>query len=112
MPVEISSRPVSVASLARREDRCVLLDWSVGNEKRKSTSTVRSKSERRHTLSDLQDPTMLADQKRDLIKKILQLQRQKFKDNQARKSQDDFEQSTYSFSKLNSTADELPLLNG
>ncbi len=49
---------------------------------------------------------MLSEQKRDIIKKILLLQRQKFKDNQARKSHqsNEFEHSTYSFSHLNQSS--------
>jgi cation transport regulator ChaB len=49
---------------------------------------------------------MLSEQKRDLIKKILLLQRQKFKDNQARKSykSNEFENSTYSFSNINQSS--------
>ena len=46
---------------------------------------------------------MLCEQKRDIIKKILRLQRQKFKDNQARKARksNEIEHSTYSFANMN-----------
>lgn len=49
---------------------------------------------------------MLSDQKRDIVKKILMLQRQKFKDNQARKARksNEFEHSTYSFAQMDQTA--------
>lgn len=49
---------------------------------------------------------MLCEQKRDIIKKILMLQRQKFKDNQARKScqNNEFENSTYAFGMMNQTS--------
>ncbi|CAF4469340.1 unnamed protein product, partial [Adineta steineri] len=49
---------------------------------------------------------MLSEQKRDLVKKILLLQRQKFKDNQARKTRktNEFEQSTYSFPNINQSS--------
>ena len=60
---------------------------------------------------------MLSEQKRDIVKKILMLQRQKFKDNQARKSRksNEFEQSTYSFSYLDQCLkddDDDDLLDG
>lgn len=79
------------------------LDWVVGQDECKRPVSVRSKSEPRNILVDLQDQTMLAEQKRDIVKKILRLQRQKFKDNQARKSRksNEFEQSTHSFAQLN-----------
>jgi len=50
---------------------------------------------------------MLSEQKRDLIKKILLLQRQKFKDNQARKARksNEFEHSTYNFTNLNQSSE-------
>ena len=46
---------------------------------------------------------MLSEQKREIVKKILLLQRQKFKDNHARKSRvsNEFEHSTYNFSQIN-----------
>jgi len=63
-------------------------------------------------LNDLHDENMLSEQKRDMIKKILMLQRQKFKDNQARKSRqnNEFETSTYAFNNQTSkNDDEQPL---
>ncbi len=89
------------------------LDWAVGQGDRKHPTPVRSRSEPRNVLNDLYDQNMLSERKRDLIKKILLLQRQKFKDNQARKS-NDFENSTYSFSNINQsskTEEEEALLN-
>jgi hypothetical protein len=49
---------------------------------------------------------MLSEQKRDMIKKILILQKQKFEDNQARKVHkiNEFENSTYSFGNMNQTS--------
>jgi len=46
---------------------------------------------------------MLSEQKRDMVKKILMLQRQKFKDNQARKTtqKNEFENSIYTFTNMN-----------
>jgi hypothetical protein len=57
---------------------------------------------------------MLSEQKRDMIKKILLLQRQKFKDNQARKTRpnNELENSIYTFTNMNPTSkndDEQPL---
>lgn len=80
-----------------------LLDWAVGQEEKKPPNFVRSKSEPRHILTDLNDQNMLSEQKRDIIKKILMLQRQKFKDNQARKSRksNEFEHSIYDFNPMN-----------
>jgi hypothetical protein len=57
---------------------------------------------------------MLSEQKRDMIKKILILQKQKFKDNQARKvhKTNEFENSIYSFTNINQTSkteDDQPL---
>jgi hypothetical protein len=59
---------------------------------------------------------MLSEQKRDMIKKILLLQRQKFRDNQARKARQshDFENSTYTFPHINQPSkndDEQPLFD-
>jgi hypothetical protein len=59
---------------------------------------------------------MLSEQKRGIIKKILMLQRQKFKDNQARKARksNEFEHSIYSFPNMNQSLkndDEQALLN-
>jgi hypothetical protein len=59
---------------------------------------------------------MLSEQKRDLVKKILLLQRQKFKDNQARKAHksNEFDHSIYSFPNMNQsskTDDKQSLLN-
>ncbi|CAF4051928.1 unnamed protein product [Adineta steineri] len=83
-----------------------MTDWSVGQQERKHPSTTRSKSEPRNALFDLHDQNMLSEQKRDLVKKILLLQRQKFKDNQARKTRktNEFEQSTYSFPNINQSS--------
>jgi hypothetical protein len=49
---------------------------------------------------------MLSEQKRDMIKKILMLQRQKFKDNQARKARqsNEFEHSIYNFTQMNQSS--------
>jgi hypothetical protein len=57
---------------------------------------------------------MLSEQKRGMMKKILLLQRQKFKDNQARKTRksNELENSTYSFGYANQSSkrdDEHPL---
>lgn len=59
----------------------------------------RSKSEPRYSFKD--EP-MLSEQKRQMIKKILLLQRQKFKDNQAHKAgqSNEFENSIYAFSSV------------
>jgi len=59
---------------------------------------------------------MLSEQKRDMVKKILMLQRQKFKDNQARKTckNNEFENSMYGFTTMNQTSkheDEQPLFD-
>ncbi|UJR08979.1 hypothetical protein I4U23_013229 [Adineta vaga] len=79
-----------------------MTDWAVGQDERKHPTAVRSKSEPRNVLLALQNQTMLSEQKRDIVKKILMLQRQKFKDNQARKARksNEFEHSTYSFPAL------------
>ena len=80
----------------------MFVDWAVGQKEGKHPTAVRSKSEPRHILTDLHDANMLSEQKRDLVKKILMLQRQKFKDNQARKSRvsNEFEHSVYNFSHI------------
>lgn len=54
-------------------------------------------------LTDLSDQNRLSEQKRDIIKKILKLQRQKLKDNQARKARqsNEFEHSIYNFNQMN-----------
>ncbi len=90
------------------------LDWAIGQDEKKPTKSARSKSEPRNLLTDLHDENMLCEQKRDMVKKILMLQRQKFKDNQARKASqnNEFENSTYAFTTMNQTAkneDEQPL---
>ncbi len=59
---------------------------------------------------------MLSEQKRDLVKKILLLQRQKFKDNQARKAHksNEFDHSIYGCSNMNQSSkidDKQSLLN-
>lgn len=56
---------------------------------------------------------MLSEQKRDLVKKILMLQRQKFKDNQARKSRtsNEFEHSMYNFSQIKQDDEHDALLH-
>lgn len=69
------------------------LEWPM---ERKSRSSLRSRSEPRHLLNDLQDPNLLAEQKRDLLKKILQLQREKFKENHTKKrSKNEMDSSIY-----------------
>jgi molecular chaperone GrpE (heat shock protein) len=84
----------------------MFVDLSIGRKKHRSMSSgIRSKSEPRYSLAHLQDQNLLAEQKRDLLKKILQLQRQKFKDNQARKYADDFLQSTNNFVESNGSND-------
>lgn len=87
------------------------LDWQIGqSEKQIHPTSIRSKSEPRNILADLYDQNVLSEQKRHLIKKILKLQRQKFKDNQARKScrDNEFEQVTYQFPQgLENTDDPL-----
>ena len=87
-------------------------DWAVGQNEKKQTGTVRSKSEPRNILNELNDENMLSGQKRDMVKKILRLQRQKFKDNQARKSRksNEFENSIYGFSSISKNEDEQALL--
>lgn len=77
-------------------------DWAVGQAEKKAPATSRSKSEPRNLLSELHDENMLSSHKREMVKKILRLQRQKFKDNQARKSRksNEFENSIYSFAQL------------
>lgn len=93
------------------------LDWAVGQKEGKHPTAIRSKSEPRHILGDLHDENLLSEQKREIVKKILMLQRQKFKDNQARKSRvsNEFENSAYNFSQLNPTSknpdDQDVLLN-
>ena len=87
-------------------------DWQVGqSEKYYRPTSIRSKSEPRNILADLYDQNILSEQKRELIKKNLKLQRQKFKDNQARKSRRDneFEQPTYQFPLIDQ--DTTALLN-
>jgi hypothetical protein len=83
----------------------ILLDWAIGQGEKKHPVAARSKSEPRNVITDLHDENILSEQKRDLVKKILMLQRQKFKDNQARKTHksNEFENSTYSFSHMNQT---------
>ena len=81
----------------------LFVDWAVGQKESKHPTAARSKSEPRYNLTDLADENILSEQKRDLVKKILMLQRQKFKDNQARKSRvsNEFEHSAYNFSQFN-----------
>ncbi len=91
-----------------------LLDWPIGQEENKQPKGTRSKSEPRNRLTDLHDENMLSQQKRDIVKKILMLQRQKFKDNQARKTHktNEFQNSTCSFTNMNQSSkhdDEQPL---
>lgn len=64
---------------------------------KKTRASLRSRSEPRHILHNLQDPNLLAEQKRDLLKKILELQRQKFKENHKKKhkKKDEMESSIY-----------------
>ena len=83
----------------------LFVDWAVGQKESKHPTAARSKSEPRYNLTDLADENILSEQKRDLVKKILMLQRQKFKDNQARKAtqNNEFENSTYAFGNKNSS---------
>jgi hypothetical protein len=55
---------------------------------------------------ELQDQNMLSEQKRGIVKKILMLQRQKFKDNQACKARknNEFEHSIYNFTHINQSS--------
>ena len=87
------------------------LDWAVGQAEKKHSGTVRSKSEPRNILNDLHDENLLSGQKRDMVKKILRLQRQKFKDNQARKSRksNEFENSIYGFPSMSKNDEEQVL---
>ena len=75
----------------------------MGQDGKKYPLAARSKSEPRHGFGDLYDENMLGEQKRDMMKKILRLQRQKLKDNQARKARtsNEFENSLYSFGNAN-----------
>ncbi|CAF4001820.1 unnamed protein product, partial [Rotaria sp. Silwood2] len=93
-----------------------MTDWAVGQEEKKHPTSVRSKSEPRIILASLRDENMLSEQKRGIIKKILMLQKQKFKDNQARKAHksNEFEHSTYNFGNINQSSqndDEQALFN-
>ncbi|UJR37230.1 hypothetical protein I4U23_029939 [Adineta vaga] len=83
-----------------------MTDWEVGPEDKKQSRPARSKSEPRNLLADLYDENMLSEQKRGMVKKILMLQRQKFRDNQARKTRktNDLENSTYSFGCTNQSS--------
>ncbi|CAF3905060.1 unnamed protein product, partial [Rotaria magnacalcarata] len=88
-------------------------DWAVGQNGKKHPTSVRSKSEPRNLLVDMKDQYMLLEQKRNLVKKILMIQRQKFKDNVARKS-NKYENATYSFTHGNHSSpneDDQALLN-
>ncbi|CAF4848127.1 unnamed protein product, partial [Rotaria socialis] len=88
-------------------------DWAVGQNGKKHPTSLRSKSEPRNLLVDMKDQYMLSDQKRNLVKKILMIQRQKFKDNVARKSSN-CENATYSFTHGNHSSpneDDQALLN-
>ncbi|CAF3445896.1 unnamed protein product [Rotaria sp. Silwood1] len=93
-----------------------MTDWAIGQEEKQHIKTARSKSEPRNLLSDLHDENVLSEQKRSMVRKILMLQRQKFKDNQARKARktNEFENSIYSFSNGNQTSkhdDDKPLFD-
>ncbi len=90
----------------KREIEFYFLDWAVGQDERKHPTAIRSKSEPRNILIDLHDQNMLSEQKRDIVKKILMLQRQKFKDNQARKARqsNEFEHSIYNFTQMNQSS--------
>jgi hypothetical protein len=87
------------------------LDWAIGQDDKKPMKPARSKSEPRNLLTDLHDENMLSEQKRDMVKKILLLQRQKFKDNQARKAcqNNEFENSTYALNPTSKNDDGQPL---
>lgn len=81
------------------------VDWAIGQDEKKTSKPARSKSEPRTLYSDLHDENLLCEQKRGMVKKILMLQRQKFRDNQARKTSqiNEFESSTYAFLNKNSS---------
>jgi hypothetical protein len=90
------------------------LDWPIGqNETKHLAASRRSKSEPRNILDELHDENMLTEQKRQMVKKILRFQRQKFKDNQGRKSRksNTFENSVYSFGQTTKNDDGQALLN-
>ncbi|CAM4747857.1 unnamed protein product [Rotaria magnacalcarata] len=91
-----------------------MTDWSVGQDEKQPRKATRSKSEPRNLLNAIHDEDVLCEQKRLMIRKILMLQRQKFKDSQARKARksNEFENSIYSFANANQSSkleDEKPL---
>ncbi|CAF0924460.1 unnamed protein product [Rotaria sordida] len=83
-----------------------MTDWAIGQEEKQQIKPARSKSEPRNVLGELHDENILSEQKRLMIRKILMVQKQKFKDNQARKARqsNEFENSIYSFSHGNQTS--------
>ncbi|CAF1289999.1 unnamed protein product [Adineta steineri] len=114
MSLKTAEQLIRETKVAATSGDLFMTDWAVGQDEKKQAKGTRSKSEPRNILSDLHDENMLSEQKRDMIKKILMLQRQKFKDNQARKTlkPNEFENSIYSFGHMNQSSkidDEQPL---